>query len=97
METVTEPGTGVGDAELADLEAAIRAAEPEFLADFERLVNVDCGSYTPDGVDEIGRFVAGFLADIGADVETRPDPAGRLGATIVGRLGGRRWAARGSC
>jgi glutamate carboxypeptidase len=92
VETVTAPGSGVDDAELTSIDAAIRAAEPAFLVDLERLVNVDCGSYTPEGVDEIGRFVAGFLSDIGADVETRPDPAGRLGATIVGTL---RGAARG--
>jgi glutamate carboxypeptidase len=88
VETVTAPGSGVADEELAALEAAIRDAEPAYLADLERLVNVDCGSYTPEGVDEIGRFVAGFLAELGADVEARPDPAGRLGATIVGRLRG---------
>jgi glutamate carboxypeptidase len=88
VETVTAPGSGVSDADLASLDAAIRADEPAFLADFERLVNVDCGSYTPDGVDEIGRFVAGFLAAIGADVEARPDPSGRFGSTIVGRLRG---------
>ena len=88
METVTAPGSGVADAELTALESAIRDAEPSFLADFERLVNIDCGSYTPEGVDEIGRFVAGFLSDIGADVEARPDPTGRFGSTIVGRLAG---------
>jgi glutamate carboxypeptidase len=88
VDTVTAPGSGVEDAELTALDAAIRASEPAFLADLERLVNIDCGSYTPKGVDEVGRFVAGFLAELGADVEARPDPAGRLGATIVGRLHG---------
>jgi glutamate carboxypeptidase len=88
VDTVIAPGSGVDDAELTSLDAAIRASEPGFLADLERLVNIDCGSYTPDGVDEVGRFVAGFLSNIGADVEARPDPAGRLGATIVGRLHG---------
>jgi glutamate carboxypeptidase len=88
VETVTAPGSGIDDAELTALDAAIRAAEPAYLADLERLVNVDCGSYTREGVDEIGRFVAGFLADVGAEVEARPDPAGRLGATVVGTLRG---------
>ncbi len=88
METVTAPGSGVEDAELSALDAAIRAAEPAYLADLARLVNVDCGSYTPDGVDEVGRFVAGFLSDIGAEVEARPDPAGRFGSTIVATLRG---------
>ena len=34
-----------------------RADLPAYLADLERLVNIDCGSYTPDGVDEVGRWV----------------------------------------
>ena len=62
--------------------------QPAYLADLERLVNIDCGSYTPAGVDEVGRFVAAFLEAAGAAVETRPDPAGRLGATVIGT-----WAA----
>jgi glutamate carboxypeptidase len=80
--------SGVTTAELTALESAIRSAEPAYLADLERLVNIDCGSYTPAGVDEIGRFVAGFLASLGAAVEARPDPSGRLGATIIGTWAG---------
>ena len=88
MTTTTGPATGVTADELAALETTIRAAEPAYLANLERLVNTDCGSYTKDGVDEIGRFVAGFLAELGAAVEARPDPSGRLGSTIVGTLDG---------
>ncbi len=88
METMAAPGVGVADDELTALEAAIRSAETDFLADLERLVNIDCGSYTPAGVDEVGRFVAAFIASFGAEVEVRPDPDGRLGSTIVGRLAG---------
>jgi len=88
METATAPGTGVTEAELAALTDTIRAAQPAYLADFERLVNIDCGSYTKDGVDEIGRYVAGFLSDLGAEVEARPDASGQYGSTIVGRLRG---------
>src|SRR5215207_7664719 len=86
--------TSLEPTELAALEAAIRADEPALLADLERLVNIDCGSYTPSGVDEVGRFVAGFLADAGAEVEARPDPDGRLGSTIVGTFRGPAGAAR---
>jgi glutamate carboxypeptidase len=92
METITSAGAGVSADELAAIEAAIRDEEPAYLADLEELVNIDCGSYTPEGVDEVGRFVAGFLADLGADVEARPDPAGQLGATIVGTLTGPKGA-----
>ena len=88
MDTLTPVGGGVADTDLTELREAIAAAEPAYLADLERLVNTDCGSYTPEGVDEIGRFVAGFLADAGADVEARPDPEGRFGSTIVGTFRG---------
>ena len=90
MDIQTRPGGSVGDAELNALEAAIRSAEPAFLGDLERLVNIDCGSYTPGGVDEVGRFVAAFMADAGAHVEVRPDPAGTRGATVIGTWDGDR-------
>jgi glutamate carboxypeptidase len=88
MATLPSPAAGVTADELTAIEASLRADEAAYLADLERLVNIDCGSYTPAGVDEVGRFVADFLAEFGATVEIRPDPAGRLGATIVGTLGG---------
>jgi glutamate carboxypeptidase len=82
--TTTRPTPSVTDEELAGLETAIRADEPAYLADLERLVDTDCGSYTRDGVDRIGQFVAGFMAAHGATVELRPDPDGRLGSTVIG-------------
>jgi glutamate carboxypeptidase len=90
MDTLTAPGSGVSDAELTALRDAVAAAEPAFLEGLARLVNTDCGSYTPDGVDEVGRFVAAFMAESGAGVEVRPDPAGRLGATVIGTWDGAR-------
>ena len=44
-------------AELAALRASVERAYPAFLADLERLVDIDCGSYTKAGVDEVGRWV----------------------------------------
>jgi glutamate carboxypeptidase len=82
--TTIDPSPSATDAELTALEAAIRADEPAYLADLERLVNTDCGSYTRDGVDQIGAFVAGFMEAHGATVELRPDPDGRLGSTVIG-------------
>jgi glutamate carboxypeptidase len=90
MDIQTSPVAGVADAELAALEAAIRADQPAFLADLARLVNTDCGSYTPAGVDEVGRFVATFMTEHGATVEIRPDPAGTRGATVIGTWAGTR-------
>ena len=88
METIDALGGAVGADELAAIESAVRAAEPAFLADLERLVNIDCGSYTPAGVGEVAGFVTAFLESIGAEVTRHDDPAGRLGPTIVGALEG---------
>jgi len=69
-------------AELATLRARLEAAEPAFLADLERLVNLDCGSYTRDGVNEVATWVAAFLARLGGEVSRHADPAGVLGDTV---------------
>lgn len=93
MPPTTEASTDP-DPELDALRSSIAADLPAYLGDLERLVDIDCGSFTPAGVDEIGRFVGSFLAGLGADVEVRPDPAGRLGATIIGTFAGRAGAPR---
>jgi glutamate carboxypeptidase len=87
--TVTPPA-----AELDGLRAGIAADLPEYLADLERLVNIDCGSYTPSGVNEVGRWTGDFLDELGADVVFRPDPAGRLGDTVVATFSGQAGGAR---
>ena len=81
-------------AELDALRASIGADLPNYLADLEHLVNIDCGSYTPAGVNEVGDWVAVFLAELGASVERRPDPAGRLGDTLVATFDGRAGGPR---
>ena len=83
------PGTLVGDDELQAIESTVAAGLPAFLADLERLCSIDCGSYTPKGVDEVGTWVASDLASMGATIERRPDPAGRLGQTVIGTFEGR--------
>src|SRR5262245_20855241 len=86
---MTTPATGtIADLELDGLRAAIEADLPAYLEDLARLVNTDCGSYTSSGVNEVGRWTAGFFGDLGAEVETRPDPAGRFGSTVVATLRG---------
>jgi glutamate carboxypeptidase len=87
--TVTPPA-----AELERLRASIAADLPDYLANLERLVNVDCGSYTPAGVNEVGRWTGDFLARLGASVEFRPDPAARLGDTIVATFDGQSGGPR---
>jgi glutamate carboxypeptidase len=69
------------------LEALRRAVErrlPDYLDDLRRLVSVDCGSYTKEGVDEVGAWTGRFLSDLGAGVERIPSE--RLGDTWVARF-----------
>ncbi len=84
----------VSPAELAALERRIGAAEPAFLADLGRLVNLDCGSYTRDGVNEVATWVAAFLARIGGEVTRHPDPDGVLGDTVEAVFRGQRGGPR---
>ena len=51
----TDTAATVAAAELIALGATVHADEPAYLADLERLVNIDCGSYTPEGVDRFRR------------------------------------------
>ena len=62
----------ISDSELEQLRSSVEATLPAYLADLERLVNVDCGSYTKSGVDEIGGWVAGCLTELGAEVRVQP-------------------------
>jgi len=78
----------VADAELADLRTSIEGALPAYLADLERLVNVDCGSYSPDGVNEVAAWVASAFERLGARVERHPDPDARYGDTVVATFDG---------
>jgi glutamate carboxypeptidase len=64
----------------------------EFVEDLRAMVNVDCGSFTPDGVNEIAdqcqaRFEAGgWKVDRIAHVPSGAEP--QLGDLVVGRLDG---------
>jgi glutamate carboxypeptidase len=74
--------------ELDALRTSIANDLTDYLDDLEHLVNIDCGSYTPDGVNEVGRWVATFLSEMGADIDLRPDPEGRFGNTVVATFRG---------
>src|SRR5450759_3541137 len=64
--TRTPPGASVDAAELAALRAHVMGSLPAFLADLERLSNIDCGSYSPDGVNEVATWTAAALEAVGA-------------------------------
>jgi glutamate carboxypeptidase len=85
---MTAPGAAVASAELAAIQATVTAGLPAFLADLERLCSIDCGSYTPAGVNEVAAWVAAELASMGATVERRPEPGGRFGDTVIGTFRG---------
>jgi glutamate carboxypeptidase len=76
----------------ATLRRIVEARLPRFLAELETMVNVDCGSYTPDGVNRIAELVEAALREEGATVERIPhrpaEGAQRLGDLVVGRLEG---------
>lgn len=90
----TDSTSLLSERELAALRAGIIAAEPAMLADLEHLVNVDCGSYTRDGVNHVAAWTAAFLARLGGEVTRHVDPAGAFGDTVeavfTGRPGGPR-------
>lgn len=85
MTPTTDPA--VAAAELDAIRAAVEHARPAYLADLERLVNLDCGSYTKDGVDEVGRWVRARLESLGASVTVHHNDL-RLGDTVIGELAG---------
>jgi glutamate carboxypeptidase len=87
------PGSLVSEGELRAIHESVDEDLPTFLADLERLCSIDCGSYTPGGVNEVGTWVMGELERLGAStVERRPDPGGRFGDTVVGIFEGRAGA-----
>ena len=88
MQTISPPGSLVADAELDALRGIADAGLSAFLTDLERLVNIDCGSYTPGGVNEVADWVAADMAANGARVERLPDPGGRYGDTVIGTFEG---------
>jgi glutamate carboxypeptidase len=69
------------DSELVRIRAAVDATIPDFLVDLQTLVDIDCGSYTKVGVDEVGRWVGGFLRGLGGTLEVVPDAT--YGDTVI--------------
>lgn len=74
------------------LHAAVAAREPRFLSELERLVNIDCGSYTAEGVNQVADFVADALGELGADVRRIPhepsEGGHQLGDLVIATLPG---------
>ncbi len=92
MESLHAPGAAVSVDELEELEDIVEEELPTYLEDLASLVNIDCGSYTKAGVDQVGQWTRRFLERLGATVEVRPDDT--LGDTVIGTLEGRRGGPR---
>lgn len=78
----------VTPSELARLTTILEGMLPGYLADLRRLVDIDCGSYTKAGVDEVGAWVQEAFAELGARVEVTPSEEPH-GDTVAGILGDR--------
>ena len=82
----------IGMPDTIALRHLIGARQPRFLADLESLVNIDCGSYTPDGVNRVADLVADALGQLDAQVErvshVPADGQQQLGDLVVGRIAG---------
>ncbi|MGH2428299.1 MAG: M20 family metallopeptidase [Candidatus Limnocylindria bacterium] len=79
-------------ADLSTLRRAVEAQRLRFEIELEALVNIDCGSYTPGGVNRVADFCSDALRRLGADVERTPHRPGAgeapLGDLVIGRLAG---------
>jgi glutamate carboxypeptidase len=82
----------IGMPDLIALRRIVEARLPRYLAELETLVNIDCGSYSPDGVNQVADLVADRLGSIGAEVERTvhepTDDRPQLGDLVVGRIAG---------
>jgi glutamate carboxypeptidase len=78
----------VTDPELDALHRAVTAREEAFIAGLREMVGIDCGSYTPEGVDRIADLVEAMLRSMGASVERHPDPDRAVGDTVVATFEG---------
>jgi glutamate carboxypeptidase len=74
------------------LTEAVEARLPRYLAELEALVNIDCGSYTPAGVNRVADAVTASLQELGASVDriAHQPAAGdlQLGDLVIGHLPG---------
>ena len=78
--------------DLDALRRSVEEAHPAYLRELAELVNIDCGSYTPEGVNRVADAVSASLKTLGFDVERRAhrptDGAPQLGDLLIGRLSG---------
>jgi glutamate carboxypeptidase len=76
----------INDDELQRLRDHLESVLPRYQEDLRRLTSIDCGTYSPEGVNEVGRWFADRLLELGAQVEVIAGD--QFGDTVVGRLDG---------
>jgi len=78
--------------DLNALRRSVEEAQPAYLRQLAELVDIDCGSYTSDGVNRVADAVSSVMQALGLDVERiRHEPtdgAPQLGDLLIGRSGG---------
>ena len=76
----------------ADLLRAVQSGYDRYLDDLRALVNVDCGSFTPDGVNRVADVCADRLSGLGFSVRRIPHVQApgeaELGDCLVATLAG---------
>ena len=86
------PGNGAPAPDPAELLKHAEALFEDFLAELESMVNIDCGSYTPTGVNLIADMMETSFRELGWATERRPhtptEGEQQLGDLLVARLPG---------
>ncbi|HEY1330396.1 MAG TPA: M20 family metallopeptidase [Actinomycetota bacterium] len=102
---MSDNGTGGGPPppSPAALRASAEAMQDEFVAELRSLVDIDCGSYTPSGVNLVADIVQAKFQGLGWSVRRHPhhpdpearEPLPQLGDLLVATLSGSRPATQG--
>jgi glutamate carboxypeptidase len=75
--------------DVQSLRERAQARYSEFLGELETMVNIDCGSYTPEGVNRVADLCERRFLDHGWEVDRRPHHGHpRLGDLVIGTLRG---------
>ena len=79
--------------DLDDLRAKVQQLLPQYLADLEALVDLECGTFLPEGVNRVADLMRDRFDAAGWSVERREHVAGpgeaQLGDVLVGKAEGR--------
>ncbi|TVR72508.1 MAG: M20 family peptidase [Sphaerobacteraceae bacterium] len=72
--------------DIKDIQQRAAGYYDAYLADLERIVNIDSGTFDRDGVNEAGQFLQDILTDLGFEITLHPNT--ELGDNFVATLKG---------